>query len=193
MAIEPASITPVVLVGGKSRRFGRDKLREIVNPTAREWLVDRPIAALREVFGPRVHLVGACDAAIVARADASLPDPYPGVGPLGGILAALESTRGGVFVLSGDLASITPRVVRQMLDTALAAQPHLLAVLASSDRIEPCIGVYTPGARPYLAKALAAGQRALIDAIPRECLLLVPVDSEATRNVNRPDDLSGSA
>lgn len=193
MAFDPASITPVVLVGGKSRRFGRDKLREIVNPTAREWLVDRPIAALREVFGPRVHLVGECDPAIVSRADASLHDPYQGVGPLGGILAALESTRGGVFVLSGDLVSITPLVIRQVLDASLAAQPHVLAVLASSDRIEPCIGVYTPGARPYLAQSLAAGRRALIDAIPRECLLLVPVDPAVTRNVNRPGDLPGSA
>ncbi|MBK9189871.1 MAG: molybdenum cofactor guanylyltransferase [Phycisphaerales bacterium] len=193
MAFDPASITPVVLVGGRSRRFGRDKLREVIDDSERVWLVDRPIAALREVFGPRVHVVGECDAAIAARADASLHDPYQGVGPLGGILAALESTRGGVFVLSGDLVSITPLVIRQVLDASLAAQPHVLAVLASSDRIEPCIGVYTPGARPYLAQSLAAGRRALIDAIPRECLLLVPVDPAVTRNVNRPGDLPGSA
>ena len=55
-------IQPVVLVGGKSRRFGRDKLREPIGESRAEWLVDRPIRALREVFGARVAVVGECDA-----------------------------------------------------------------------------------------------------------------------------------
>ncbi len=54
-----ATIQPVVLVGGRSTRFGRDKLREPVG-CAREPLVQRPIRALRAVFGPRVMLVGEC-------------------------------------------------------------------------------------------------------------------------------------
>ena len=46
-------IQPIVLVGGSSRRFGRDKLREpVAGPDGSVgWLVDRPIAALRGVFG----------------------------------------------------------------------------------------------------------------------------------------------
>ena len=42
---------------------------------------------------------------VAARADLHLPDRYPGVGPAGGILAALEQSPGDVFVLAGDLRS----------------------------------------------------------------------------------------
>ena len=51
-------IQPVVLVGGQSSRFGRDKLIESVHG---ELLVSRPINALRAVFGNRVAIVGECD------------------------------------------------------------------------------------------------------------------------------------
>src|SRR5262245_59553696 len=78
---------PIVLVGGKSTRFGRDKLREVVGDG---WLVDRPIAALREVFGARVAVVGECDDEVAQRGDRVITDRFPGVGPIGGIVSALE-------------------------------------------------------------------------------------------------------
>ncbi len=84
----PASIQPIVLVGGSSRRFGRDKLRE---PLGGGWLVDRPIAALREVFGGHVRLVGACHPEVARRGDGVIPDSHPGTGPVGGIVSALEA------------------------------------------------------------------------------------------------------
>jgi molybdopterin-guanine dinucleotide biosynthesis protein A len=185
--VVPEAIQPVVLVGGRSRRFGRDKLREPLG--SGEWLVDRPIAALRAVFGPIVAAVGECDAAVAARFDRVIRDLHPGAGPIGGIVSALECSRSAVFVLAGDLPCITSDAVRDVLLHAKATPPAW-AVMASADRVEPCVALYRPPAAATLAQRLAAGQRSLHDAIPREHLATVAVPAALLANANEPRDLA---
>ena len=186
------SIQPIVLVGGQSLRFGRDKLREPINREGSEWLVDRPIAALRALFGPRVALVGQCDAAVSVRADVVIPDRYPGVGPAGGVLAALEQSTGDVFVLAGDLSRITSNSIGAILDAALApTAPAVSAwvVLAKANGVQPCIGLYRQAVRPLLAERIGQGRRSLYDLVPADRLLLVSIDVAEATNVNTPDAL----
>ncbi|MBL9148882.1 MAG: molybdenum cofactor guanylyltransferase [Phycisphaerae bacterium] len=183
------AILPVVLVGGRSSRFGRDKLREPLGHD--EWLVDRPIAALRAAFGPRVVLVGACNAEIRLRGDDWLDEEGPAArGPAAGIAAALR--RGSdVFVLAGDLPSVTEAVVELVLDVA-AQHPDALAALARTDRVEPCVGLYRRAALPFLDACLEDPRGALMRAIPEARLALVDVDPTHLRNVNRPEDLAAA-
>lgn len=181
-------LQPLVLVGGASLRFGRDKLRE---PVGSGWLVDRPIAALRAVFGPCVAAVGECHESVAARADLVLPDRLPGIGPLGGIVSALEASDGGVFVLAGDLPAMTETTVRQVLDAAAAA-PDAPAVLAQTSGVEPCIGIYRQAALPELRRAAADGRHAMHDAIrPLRCVLVAIPPGQAL-NANSPDELRRS-
>src|SRR5438552_9917188 len=129
-------IQPIVLVGGRSTRFGRDKLRE---PLGEGWLIDAPIRALREVFGSPVAAVGECDPDVAARFDRIIPDLHPGAGPIGGIVSALKSAGKAVFVLAGDLPRITPGVVRAVAGAA-ETNPWAWAVMAQGARgkVEPC-------------------------------------------------------
>lgn len=182
-----ASTQPIVLVGGQSLRFGRDKLREPVGPGGLEWLVDRPIRALRDVFGGRVALVGACDPDVAARADLVIPDRYPGVGPAGGILSALEHSAGEVFVLAGDLSGITSASVRAILVAASGSDAWI--VLGAAGGVQPCIGLYRQVVRPLFVERLLAGRRSVHDLVSAERLLLVPIGVDEARNVNRPDEL----
>lgn len=183
------SLLPIVLVGGRSTRFGRDKLRE---PVEGGWLVDLPVRVLREVFGARVTLVGECDAEVAARGDAHVPDRHPGLGPLGGILTALEATKSGVFVLAGDIPRATPEIVRLIVERA-GESPGAMAVLATTTlesgetRAEPCLGVYRTQAAPVLREALERGERSLQRLLVPLRAELVPVASPG--NVNTPDDL----
>ena len=183
-------IQPVVLGGGRSRRFGRDKLREPIGPG--RVLVDQPIAALREVFGPRVALVGLCDVGGAARADAVIPDRYPDAGPIGGILSALEATGTAVVVLAGDLPRIDAATVRAIVTAALA-HPAAAAVLAQTDHLQPCIGLYRPSAAAVLADRLGAGGSSrLWDAIPADRLVPVPVYPHAVVNANTVEALANA-
>ncbi len=178
-------IAPVVLCGGASRRFGRDKLREVL--ANGDWLIDRPVAALRGVFGDRVRLVGACHESVALRHGVPLADPYPGVGPVGGIIAALEALGRDVFVLAGDMPMVTAEAVRRVAMAAVV-RPNALAVLAKTDRVEPCFGVYRAGAMELL-RAVMVSHGPLHAAVPEEHRALVEVAAMDASNVNTPKDL----
>lgn len=157
-----ADLQPVVLVGGKSTRFGSDKLLAPL-PSAlntQSVLVSQPINALREVFGPRVLAVGPCSPHVAALSDLHLQDHYPNAGPAGGILTVLEwllahqlpskkpgeSSPCAAMVLSGDLANITSHAVRQLSQVALdghsTSHPSIHAIWGRTTHPEPCIGIY---------------------------------------------------
>ena len=192
MSTERALIHPIVLVGGKSVRFGRDKLREPLSGP-HEWLVDCSVRALREVFGARVTLVGDCHPDVAARGDDHVADRYPAVGPGGGILTALEYTGGDVFVLAGDLPYVTASGVRAVLAAASAHETDAtdatapLVVLAESNGVHPCFGLYRYAVRGALADRLQIGRGSLYDLVPSTRRLLVPVTAVETTNLNTPD------
>lgn len=181
-------VVPVALVGGSSSRFGRDKLLEPIGDSG-DLLVDRPIRALREATGAAVMIVGACDERVGQRADGVIDDPYPGVGPIGGVLAALEFAQRNVVVLAGDLPGIDAASVRLLLDAA-AREPGAWAVVArTGDRVHPTIGLYRMACVGALREAMDAGRRSLGRAVGEERRVEVEIPVEAARNVNRVGDL----
>jgi molybdopterin-guanine dinucleotide biosynthesis protein A len=185
MTIAHPDIDPFILTGGQSSRFGRDKLLEPAGHGKR--LVDLPIAALNTVFGHRVALAGHCDSSIHAHAARVIDDPYPGVGPIGGLIAALESTTNDIFVLAGDLPNITPGHIRQIIKVARLS-PSMLAVLARTESVEPLIGLYRNACLPILKQRLEQGLPSLHDAIPANKRELVPLPFEAAENINTQDN-----
>lgn len=184
------TIQPVVLVGGRSRRFGRDKLREAwVGSEGGAWLVDQPRLVLRAVFGVEPWAAGDCDPLLAARFARVVPDPTPGAGPAAGIVASLDAARGPVAVLAGDLPCIARASVRALLDAAAGA-PDADAIVARTDRLEPCIAIY----RTRALSRWAAGEtgrrspslRSLLDSLR---VAEVPIAAGAAVNLNRPEDL----
>lgn len=192
------SVQPALLVGGRSRRFGRDKLLEPLpgtpeseDHTGTELLVDRPLRVLRAVFGPRVMGVGACDPAVAARLDRHLDDGHPGAGPAAGILAALAAHTGPVFVLAGDMPCVTAATVRRIVDHALRDSARAAAVLARTDELQPCFGVYFPSAAPALSRAVGGERsRSLHDTLRELAVVGVTVSVSEAANINSPGDLT---
>jgi molybdopterin-guanine dinucleotide biosynthesis protein A len=134
--------------------------------------------------------VGDCDPDVAARADRHIPDRYPGLGPLGGIATAIQAHGLDVFVLPGDVPRISASVIQSIL-AARSVHEDALAVLASSGRPEPCIGLYRRDGLSSLESALAS-KPTLIDAIRPDRLVLIPVDPALAANANTPDVLRAS-
>ncbi len=203
-------IQPIVLVGGQSRRFGRDKLREPVGVDGGRWLVDIAIAALRDVFGRRVAMVGNCHPDVAARGDFVIDDEYPGAGPAGGILSALNACASqdeplDVFVLAGDLPRITSATVRRIVDrlAVLDSEPVSVAhdarerehirprvILGEANGVQPCIGLYRQTVRSVLAERVVHGRGSLHDLVDSKWRALVAIDERESTNANTPDEIS---
>ncbi len=180
-----AAIQPVVLVGGKATRFGRDKLRE---PWRDGLLVQRPIDALRAVFGPRVALVGDCDPSLLPLADGVIPDHHPGVGPIGGVISALAHTNSAVFIAAGDMPAIDTPTIHALV-SAYSTQPGAWAVMACDPSPHPTLAIYRAEALTTLRDKLACDKRALHSALPAGRVVLVPCDPRALSNVNSQSDV----
>ena len=109
-------VTGVVLAGGRSRRFGRDKLAE---PYGDGVLLHRPVLALREVCD-EVVVVLAPDApqpAMPAGTDVVFTrDAEADAGPLVGVVAGLTAAREGwAVVVGGDMPDLQEPVLLEML------------------------------------------------------------------------------
>ena len=186
--MSPSSAMPgVVLVGGSSTRFGSDKLLAPLPDGS--ILVDRPIFALRRAMLTPVLAVGACDPRVRERFDGVIEDPYPGVGPIGGILSALQALQAPVFVLAGDLPAITLATIRRIIDAA-GRSPDAHAVLGDSGQTQWTLGIYRSGATPFLRAALDRGEHSLKRALTPATVVRIPLDAGVCRNINRPEDLS---
>ena len=187
-APSPDEIQPVVLAGGASARFGRNKLLEPLSTG--ELLVDRPINALRAVFGARVALVGRCGEPVASRGDKSIADSWEHQGPAGGIASALAHFKGPIFVLAGDLPGVSEATVRAILDYA-SSNPRATAVLGSGRCPEPCIGLYRQTALAPLERSLRAGESlSVLRRLEGLSIATIPLRDSELVNANTPEQLA---
>lgn len=167
------TILGALLAGGESARFGSDKALALWRGRR---LIDHALDAL-----------GGCadDIVICGRAWSgvqSLKDrPHAGLGPLGGLSAALHYARerGHTLVLCAPL-DIVPLV---------GSLTHLL------DQNPPCVmagqravGLWSAAFADQLDSYLASGQRSIREWVGASGALEVP-EVEAMFNINRPSDL----
>ncbi len=82
-------------------------------------------------------------------------------------------------------ADITSNAVRMLIDAAAAAGTAADAwvVLASSDGVQPCIGLYRQAIRARLAERVYGGNGRLCDLASPGRLLLVPIPGHEVVNV----------
>lgn len=164
--------------------MGRDKAQL---PFRGGTLSDAVASAVREAAGSAV-LVG-------NPALGGIPDRYPGEGPLGGILTALEHTSSEWnLIVACDLPEITPAFLRRLVETAEAKECDALLPFGPGGRAEPLCAVYRRSVREPLERRFRAGTRKVTMALEglgvywfetREALQF--------QNVNTPEDWSDYA
>jgi len=195
----PPLVSGIVLAGGRSTRFGSDKL---VAPYVGRPLVHLPIEVLS----------GICDEVVVVLAPgvagAWLPagvmvanDPTEGEGPLAGLHAGLMAAvrSESVVVVGGDMPALQPAVLREMLQ--VLAGPDVEAVaLADGDRARPlpCV-LRTWPAADMTHTLLHAGRRRLRDVL--DALRTAVIDEQTwtaldperrtLTDVDQPGDMPG--
>jgi len=199
--------TAIVLAGGRSSRFGRDKLAE---PLDGRPLLDHAVDAVaivaREVVvvgPPRTSGDPAASAPTAGRTPAvpvrTVGDPEPFGGPLVGLLAGLEAARQPLALLvGGDMPGLAPPVLAALLVDLDASPAADAAALEHGGAPQPLpLALRVDAVAPVVRQLLADGERSLRGLTERLDVRVLsadewrPLDPPAAtlRDVDEPGDL----
>jgi molybdopterin-guanine dinucleotide biosynthesis protein A len=178
-----ATTTAAIVAGGRATRFGgRDKSRLIVEGRS---IIVRQVDVLQRVAAE--ILIAGGDASRFA--DLGLPvaaDRRPGLGPIGGLEAALGAARGDrVLVVACDLPFLDARLLERL---AALAGPDVDGAWVRGPRgVEPLLACYRRQARAAVAGAIDAGRLSLHGLAP--VLRMAEIAGDELRAFGAPDRL----
>ncbi len=188
----------VVLAGGRSLRFGRNKLAE-------------PMPDGRTILAHALDAVAAvcADVVIVIAPETGLPaglppgvrvaiDPEPFGGPLVGLVAGLTATAGEiVVVVGGDMPDLVPAVLARLGESLGRGLADAVLLAGSGDRPSLPFAIRRDPALSAARSALADGDRRLrglferlvVDAVPESEWRVLDPAARTLRDIDRPEDL----
>lgn len=197
---EGARVTGIVLAGGRSARFGRDKLVERLDGRT---LLDRAVDALATrasevlVVGPAHGPAPALHPSRRGPPIHVLRDPEPGGGPLVGLAVGLEAaSQAIVLVAGGDMPALVPNVLDLLVDEVAAGAGA--AALEAGGRVHPLpCALDRVRARAALGRVRSAGRssvHAVLEAlefvaIPESGWRALDPGAATLLDVDRPADL----
>ena len=184
------SVAAFILAGGKSSRMGSDKA--FLEASGRTLLVNA--LDLAQSVAQEVRTVG--DPAKFAAFGTTVQDIYPDRGPLGGVHAALASSKADLnLIIAVDLPFLEPRFLQYLIVAAEKSQATV-TVPQIGGYFEPLCAVYRLEFASLADRALAAG-RNKVDALFAEASVRIVSEPELVengfppamfRNVNTPED-----
>ena len=155
-----SDITGVILVGGKSRRMGRDKA---FLPWNGAPLFERVLRIFRESFAT-VLLAGGDAERYGGYGLPIIPDIYPG-SALGGLYSGLcHAADQHVFVASCDMPYPSAGLLRYLCSLKAG---YDCVVPETAQSFEPLFAVYAKSALPAMLDLLESGNFRIYDLYPR--------------------------
>ena len=178
-----SAVSGFVLAGGASRRMGSDKallgveddtlllrVARVVESTAGSAIVVAPQGRYEDMGVP------------------VLADRWPGEGPLGGIVTALEFSRDPLnLIVAVDMPRVDVSTLRELVLAANETGRSVIPV-HEDGATEPLCAVYHRSDMPALRAFFDGGGRRVRDAIERMNFERVPAAERVFANVNTPED-----
>ena len=190
MATNP--VYGLVLAGGESRRMGQDKALLVRDGQSQlEY-----IATLLDTVTDRVFVSTRRDQKDDGVRDrfVQIVDRYEDIGPVAGILSALEEyPEADWLVLACDLPNIDESTLRFLLDNRSEVRSFTAFRSSYDDLPEPLCALYRSGSNSIVRRFVDEGT-----ICPRKILiradteLLTQPNPASLDNINTPDDLEGS-
>lgn len=183
------NIKPVVLVGGKSRRFGEDKFFLTISGN---FIFKRTYSILKSVFGVEPVFIGR--QAPISEYD-FVEDLIPNLGPIGGLYTAFELFKTDfVFLVACDMPLIKREVLEYMKvnlkEDSLTYIPKL-----ENGFIEPLFAFYNIKLLPKIEENIKIGELKLRSLLGEgvqflDCFKIKEIDPEMLTflNINTKSD-----
>ena len=181
-----SELTGLVLAGGRSSRFGRDKSRLQLDgvPLARR-VADALAPCCAGILLSSGHPLASAGEGWTA-----VPDNFPDAGPLAGLEAGLARA-GTPHLLAApcDMPLLTTDALRALL---ARARPGEITLAGDGANRFPTLGIYPRSVQPALAEFLRGGGRKawdFLDAAPVPWTVVhLPERAGELRNLNTPAD-----
>jgi molybdenum cofactor guanylyltransferase len=159
--------------------MGRDKA---LLPFRGGTLADAVVRAVEEAAGSAI-LVG-------HPGLGGIPDLYPGEGPLGGILTALEHTSADWNLITAcDMPHLTPLFLRELFEAAEARACEVLLPCGEAGLPQPLCAIYHRSAGPAIRARFAEGTRKITAGLEGLVVARLELgDAVPFQNVNTPED-----
>lgn len=183
----PRGISAAILVGGLSKRLGRDK---VLLKFEGEPLIRRSVNLLTTLFG-KVQIIGHHRPEFAELGVEVIEDIYPGKGSLGGLYTAVEScTSEAVFVQAADM----PFVNRALIEQLLQHEGQADAVIPRGPRgFEPLCALYSRSCSDPMKRAIEDGTFKIMAALGDLTVLHPEIkvekgEQDPFANINFPED-----
>lgn len=183
-------VAAAILAGGKATRLGgADKAALRLGG---ERIIDRQLALLRQVADP-VFVVSAHADRFIDLGIAVVPDLMAGIGPLGGILAALQSSpRPRTLIVACDL----PYLTLPLLHRLVRASDADLVIPRSTRGYEPLCATWSAACLEPVRRRIQEGHRKVsrlvedvrVEDIEPEFLVACDPHGRLFVNVNTPHE-----
>ncbi|RJR47930.1 MAG: molybdenum cofactor guanylyltransferase [Desulfobacteraceae bacterium] len=182
----------VILAGGKSQRFGKNKSFIPIDGTP---LIEKVVNVMTSVFGHCLIVTNTPE----EYAHLGLPmvqDVIKGVGPLAGILTGLKTIRHQYgFFVACDMPCLNSPFVRYLVG---AKEDHDAVVPRIGRMVEPLHAIYSKTSIGPLGEVIDSGVRQVLELFSRirvryveeEAIRAFDPDLRCFLNVNRPEDLA---
>lgn len=184
-------ISGVILAGGSGRRFGGRTKHNIM--VGGKTIISRMLGVMEDIFDE-----------ILIVTSASSPDEFEGriihdefsgIGPLGGIHAAIKQSAGkAVFVFAGDMPLISRDIILQQIELFRTTKPGIL-VPRYGNLTEPLHSIYNNSILPQLESFITNNKNHPVYELFRsvDAAYFDLDDTDETRNyflnINTPGDV----
>ena len=190
--VETENIHGLVLAGGKSRRMGADKALLMRDG---ESQLGRAVSLLERHL-PKVFVSTRSDQADEAERSrhAQIIDRYEDMGPIAGILSAMDSDPGVAWlVLACDLPNVDDDTIAALV-AAYKGEHPFIAYKSSYDGLpEPLCAIFSPDGRANIDAFVADGINCPRKMLIRSDTFLLEQSNPSTLdNMNTPSDLEGT-
>jgi len=181
-----------VLAGGTSTRMGFNKALIEINGEA---LISKVTSSLNRAGVMDLKIVGGESEAFTLLGHECLADEYPGEGPLGGIITALNYFKNigkkHVLVVACDLPNISADLIKKMVENSLK-EPKSVVVPLVEGHLQWMHVLWPTEVLSTLLKSFSNGERAPWKASKDLPLLRIEgIDPQVLFDIDHPEDLAG--
>lgn len=182
----------VILAGGKSSRMGFDKSLMILD---KGKLIDKTLLKLEEIFDDIIISTNSLEKKLEFKYDNIVVDKIPDIGPLGGIITALENSKSqNLFIIPCDMPLIDFDYTRYLM-TQMANYEMILS--ERNNNLEPFPGFYSKAIIPIIEEMLKQNRRSMTSLVSLAKSKIVPEQTwkalnyreEMFINLNTVDDV----